>query len=732
MSALVTNPTTRSCGCGGTGSVHVGSGCGGGCSGTGGCSGGCGGACGCGGTTARTPSGGFARPRFFAGQVLLDDDLAAIESYVVGKNRLRNRFLHGDGVVCGLDVTCHPCGGGSVLVGSGYALDCCGNDIMVPCREELDIPDMIRQLRAATNGGYDCGPCLPEADATKDVRQVSGSSSEEGDGSSGPVARGSESRCYWLYVRYAEQLSDPVEPYATDAVCSPAGCEASRVREGYQFFLRSHRCRTEYDDIITRALACVDSPEDLLRILGITRLVKSILIFLQSLTSSAQSAQPQPPSFKHPQVGRVVSFAAGAPDAPVPKDPTSTGQLIDDLAFAAATVLRAKALDEEGRKAAGLTDAEISDTSAALKTAAQKLTDLKVLGQVENTARPFAEAILRTAVRVADQQTGQPLATDNRLLRTTVTMLREQKAWLLKMAERVGATDCRLAEDVAAVHIPVIAQTGQEPGEGGLEESGENQEVSRAQEQLDKLTRRFVISCLCAALNPPCPSCTDDAVLLAGIEVFDCEVQSICQVVRRNVVSGPGLRYWLALNRIPTLLEKVCCAADACAPSPSPSPDEGNGSEVQPLGTPLLGMALRAAISEQVRVPIEVAQVIAGPDTRTAALLEKTLNPPQLRTDLAERATGSPEVREVLGSLAVEAVKDAAAEGTVLTGQNKRLAELESTLQQRLKQLDEQLAEVTKLRDSLVQHLAPSAPPEPAKKAPAKRTTRTPRGGGQR
>jgi hypothetical protein len=284
---------------------------------------------------------------------------------------------------------------------------------------------------------------------------------------------------------------------------------------------------------------------------------------------------------------------------------------------------------------------------------------------------------------------------------------------------------------VAAVRIPVVARVPEVTVETASEDPDLNYQVKTASQQLHTLTQRFLISCLCAALNPPCPSCTDDAVLLAGIQVLDCEVQSICQVVRRNVVSGPGLRYWLGLNRIPALLEKVCCAEDACAPSPSPSPDEGNGPEVQQLGTPLLGMALRAATTERVRVLIAVAQAVAGQDTRTAALLERALNPPQLRTDLAERATRSPEVREVLGSLAVAAVKDAAAEGTVLTGQTKRLAELESTLQQRMKQLDEQLAEVTKLRDSLVQHLAPSAPSEPAKKAPAKRTTRTPRGGGQ-
>lgn len=716
--APVSKPATRGCGCGGTGS-----GCAGGC----GCNGsGCAGNCG--GTTVRRPTGGFARPRFFAGQVLLDDDLAAIETYVVGKNRLRNRFLHGDGVVCGLDVTCHPCGGGSVLVGSGYALDCCGNDIVVPCREELDIPEMIRELRTATNGGYDCGPCLPEADSTKD---------KEKDGAD----PGTEPRSYWLYVRYAEQLSDPVEPYATDALCSPAGCEASRVREGYQFFLRSHRCRTEHHDIITRVLACVDSPKDLLRLLDLGRLIRSIVAFLKALADSGQDA-----NLGHPQVSRVMSFAGNAPDAPLPDDPASIGQLIDDVGFATAAVLRVKALNDADRKAAGLTDAQISDSSDALKTAAQKLSDPKVLVQIEATARPFAEAVLRTAVRVADQPDGQTLATDNQLVRMSVTALREQKAWLLKMAERAATTDCRLAEDVAAVRIPAVAPAPQESREGGQEDPDQNQQLTEAQERLDKLTQRFLISCVCAAVNPPCANCTDDAVLLAGIKVLECEVQSICQVVRRNVVSGPGLRYWLALNRIPALLEEVCCAEDAGAPSPDGDHEERRGG--RPLGMPFLAMARPQPASERLRVVTAVAQAMAGPDTRAAAMFGNALNPAQLRTDLAELATGDPQVREVVESLAAEAVKDAQAEQVTRGAtQTDRIAQFEITVRERMDQVDQRLAELRRLHDSLAERLpttpsqpaAPAAPAAPsagapeaapdaakktvAKKAPAKKAT---------
>src|SRR5262249_2479144 len=101
----------------------------------------------------------FVRPRFFAGQLLTEDDLQQLGDYVVAKNRLHNRFLFGEGVVCGLEVTCHPCGDGQVIVHPGYALDCCGNDITLACPQPLDINAMVRELRRKLLGA-DCGdPC---------------------------------------------------------------------------------------------------------------------------------------------------------------------------------------------------------------------------------------------------------------------------------------------------------------------------------------------------------------------------------------------------------------------------------------------------------------------------------------------------------------------------------------------------------------------------------------------
>lgn len=88
----------------------------------------------------------LCRPRFFPGQLLSDEDLTALDHYILEKNRLHNRNLHGFGVVCGLKVLCHPCEG-YVTVTSGHAIDPCGNDIIVCEDEPWDLIGRIRECR---------------------------------------------------------------------------------------------------------------------------------------------------------------------------------------------------------------------------------------------------------------------------------------------------------------------------------------------------------------------------------------------------------------------------------------------------------------------------------------------------------------------------------------------------------------------------------------------------------
>src|SRR5262245_59204059 len=74
------------------------------------------------------------QPRFFCGQLLTDQDLTALLRWTQDKLRL-GRYRHGWGVVCGLEVHCDPRQPGWVIVSPGYAVSCCGDDIIV-CQDE--------------------------------------------------------------------------------------------------------------------------------------------------------------------------------------------------------------------------------------------------------------------------------------------------------------------------------------------------------------------------------------------------------------------------------------------------------------------------------------------------------------------------------------------------------------------------------------------------------------------
>lgn len=117
-------------------------------------------------TTPACPACGglecLCRPRFFAGQLLTDEDLNRLDYYITAKNRLHNRYLVGSGVACGLEVVCNTCGGegnSMVIVRPGYAVSPCGNDIVVCKNTAVNICDLINKCRPQTDN--DCAELFP-------------------------------------------------------------------------------------------------------------------------------------------------------------------------------------------------------------------------------------------------------------------------------------------------------------------------------------------------------------------------------------------------------------------------------------------------------------------------------------------------------------------------------------------------------------------------------------------
>jgi len=97
----------------------------------------------------------LARNTWFTGKLLTERDLTDEQRYLLGKIGRHNSYLHGSGIVCGLDVAEHPnpaCRTESVIVHPGLAIDCCGHEILLTHDEVVPLAALIEQAWAAGHG----------------------------------------------------------------------------------------------------------------------------------------------------------------------------------------------------------------------------------------------------------------------------------------------------------------------------------------------------------------------------------------------------------------------------------------------------------------------------------------------------------------------------------------------------------------------------------------------------
>ena len=91
------------------------------------------------------PEKPFLRNNFFAGKLLTAAELELEQNYLRGKLKLHNRALHGFGIVTGLEVSRRS---DKLLITSGLALDCEGNEIVVPEKVIYPLPPMTSDTSA--------------------------------------------------------------------------------------------------------------------------------------------------------------------------------------------------------------------------------------------------------------------------------------------------------------------------------------------------------------------------------------------------------------------------------------------------------------------------------------------------------------------------------------------------------------------------------------------------------
>ena len=203
-------------------------------SGTHDCGCGCGGRCGCESRCCDLEC--LVRPNFYCGQLLNDTDLDALVEWTRKRFSL-TRYRDGWGIVCGLDVSCSGpddarscCGteggdGPFVYVKPGYAVDCCGNDLVVCEPLKVDLSSVCAD---------EDDPCAP-----KKTRASTSTNTSTTTTRIGRIARGTWADCIGagelvmadLFLRYAEDLRHGERPLAGGRCGDERTCEYPRVLE---------------------------------------------------------------------------------------------------------------------------------------------------------------------------------------------------------------------------------------------------------------------------------------------------------------------------------------------------------------------------------------------------------------------------------------------------------------------------------------------------------------------
>src|SRR5215813_8896206 len=153
------------------------------------------------GTTTRE------RVRYFSGQLITADDMRSKQEYFREKLRRHNRYLHGWGVVCGLDVTA-AAGGRTpwcVCIGAGYALG--------PFGDEIYVGEPVFLELAQCAAGDHTNPCDPTL------------YHHSGSGIGGIL---------YMAIRYAECFAKSVRAMPPGCGCEDTPCEFSRIRDSFE------------------------------------------------------------------------------------------------------------------------------------------------------------------------------------------------------------------------------------------------------------------------------------------------------------------------------------------------------------------------------------------------------------------------------------------------------------------------------------------------------------------
>ena len=170
----------------------------------------------------------FERPKYFCGQLLSDADLTLQETYFREKNKLYHRTMDGYGVVCGLRMTRDVQCKGHIIIGDGYAIDACGNDLVVCEPRSFNVIGELSRKKWLVEASVD----RPRKNENTESRTQTRSEGGDKDGDTDGCIN---KQCFYIGICYTEEAVDFATPYTTECNPAPGPCQPTRIREGVRF-----------------------------------------------------------------------------------------------------------------------------------------------------------------------------------------------------------------------------------------------------------------------------------------------------------------------------------------------------------------------------------------------------------------------------------------------------------------------------------------------------------------
>ena len=438
--------------------------------------------------------------------------------------------------------------GVDLVVNPGYALDCCGNDIVLPCPYTLNVNAMARDalLKCAV-------PCPGLGDASP--------------------------REYLLYILYDEVAADLISPYSPEGNST---CENSRVEETCRFELRCPPLPKPCGGLLERVEECMKievAPFDSDELGKLQAFVARVTTLKDGKDFQVQLTKADLDDLeavKTPDLVLDNPKSSGVSDAARDKLEKAREALrkatrtYARFLYAGASAWKAL---EPPNTPADVVAANVTKAKAMLVETETKLDDL--IKQVAAPVRLWADAFsdtLKRLLRVADDEAlpaGEDIGKaevrqilEKQLVgdefaaaepytweryRGDLALFNRLRLQALLAPRRPRVHD--LDDEIRELHVPPDDDRGF-PTEH-LERT--DKALAEARSLFENASR----DCICAALNPPCSSCDDLGVLLACVTVEECEIVKICNLVRKIVLSPAAAGYYLPVNLV---LETICCS----------------------------------------------------------------------------------------------------------------------------------------------------------------------------